>query len=269
MPDLLDLPEPEMFLDEPYKHELLGMIQVGINENNPRDKQVQVGPSGVGGCPRKLAWGLAYGGNEDGPGGWAAFKGTLMHKWLDEEFKKNGRTMPDGSPRFWSDMKLAPVSPNVAGGTLDLYDRLYQRVVDWKVPGDGTMDKARASTLSRGYFVQAQIYARGLVEAGHPVQNVGLMLLAQCGDDLHKKAVARFWKYDQRVSEMAFAHVERYQNMIDAGIPVRRILEIAPTLSDFCQNCPVFVGNGDRRAMCPGANKTNRVVDRSINPFAK
>lgn len=607
MPDLLDLPTPELFKDETYKDELLGIIQTGINDFNPRNFQRQVGPSGVGGCPRKLAWGLAYGAQSNAPGGWASFKGSLMHKWLDEQFKEAGRYMPDGGPRFLSDMKLAPVSPHVDGGTLDLYDQLYQRVVDWKnlsldttvptstgwttvaelkvgdelfdangqvcrvlaktpiydddpcyrvtfddgsqfvtggghlwnvvidgttktlplvgatmttneickrlnsgrrqrdvrivnadflkledaelavhpylfgawlgdgesdsgriglgkedademfgylasdgaeigpvmlrsdgfqrrrivgltgalsdlgliirerglkcipakymrasyaqrlallqglmdtdgtwnvlrkaavftqkdpalagqvaelirslgwkakvfetkhsgfgvsgiyhdvtfvpfgdnpfrlkrkadlvrpngstssqyriihsveltetvptqcitvdspdstfligegmvpthnCPGDGTMDKARASNLSRGYFVQAQIYARGLREAGYPVQAVGLMFLAQCGDDLHRKAVARFWKYDENVSEIAFAHVERYQNMIDAGVPIRKILEIAPTLSDFCSSCPVYIGSGDRRAMCPGATPTSRVVDRSTNPFA-
>jgi hypothetical protein len=267
MPDLLDLPEPEMFLDEPYKHELLGIIQEGIDKHE-RSHQVQVGPSEVGGCARKLVWKLAYGGDGEGPGGWAAHKGTLMHAWLDEQYKECGRLMPDGTERFMSDMKLTPVSPDVAGGTLDLYDRLHQRVVDWKVPGDGTMDKARANTLSRGYFVQAQIYAYGLVSAGHSVTSVGLMFLAQCGDDLHKKAVARFWKYDERVAQMAFEHVARYRKLLEIA-PVSKVLAMAPTMSDFCQNCPVYMGNGDRRAMCPGSTKSSRVVDRDNNPFAR
>lgn len=259
---------PPSETDEHYAVEIQRIIQAGIDEH-PRSAQVQVGPSEIGGCERKLVWKLAYGGDgRDQLGGWAAFKGTVMHAWLDALFKRSNLTLPDGTPRFWSDMKLPGINPNVNGGTLDLYDRLYQTVVDWKVPGDGTMDKARSGNLARGYYVQAQTYGAGLAAQGHPVQWVGLYFLPQCGDNLGKR-VFRKWKFDPSVSAVTFAKVDRYQNMIDAGAPVKRILEMAPTLSDFCQSCPVYIGNGDRRAVCPGATATSRSVDRDKNPFAR
>lgn len=258
---------PKAENDPVYFQELLGIIQTKINEH-PRSAQAMVGPSEVGGCERKLAWKLAYGGDEDRPGGWASAKGTVVHAWLDEIFKGSDRLMPDGSQRFFSDMKLDQVSQHVHGGTLDLYDLLYQRVVDWKVPGDGTMDKARANNLARGYYVQTQIYALGLKRMGYPVTSTALAFLPMCGDDLHKKAVFRVWKYDESVALEGLARVDRIQAMLAVASP-RKVMEIATTLSDFCQSCPAFTGNGDRRAMCPGSSNTNRSVNPDANPFSR
>ncbi len=258
---------PPALPDEHYKLEILGIIQDKINEH-PRSAQSQVGPSEIGGCERKLAWKLAYGGDGDRPGGWAAHKGTIMHSWLDDTFKGAERFMPDGSQRFFSDLKLAPVVPNVNGGTLDLYDLLYETVVDWKVPGDGTMDKARAGNLAMGYYVQAQTYGLGLHQTGRPVRRVGLAFLPQCGDELHKKAVFRFWPFEPDVAWAALRNVERIANMLQVASPFK-VMEISKTLSDFCQSCPAYVGNGDRRAMCPGASPGNRVVNSDKNPFAR
>lgn len=258
---------PKAEMDEPYKQEILQIIQKKINEH-PRSHQVQVGPSEIGGCERKLTWKLAYGGDGDRPGGWASLKGTIMHSWLDEVFKGTDRLMPDGTERFMSDTKLTAVSPSINGGTIDLYDRLYQRVVDWKVPGDGTMDKARANNLARGYYVQANTYGYHLEAMGFPVSTVALFFLPQCGDELHKKAVLRVWKYDATVAKAAIANVDRLQAMLTVASP-RKVMEVATTLSDFCQSCPAFTGNGDRRAMCPGASPGNRSVNIDANPFGR
>lgn len=258
-------PKPDV--DPPYATEILGIIQQKINEH-PRSAQKMVGPSEIGGCERKLAWKLAYGGDDDRPGGWASHKGTIMHSWLDEVFKGVDRFMPDGTQRFFSDMKLDQVSPYVNGGTLDLYDRLHERVIDWKVPGDGTMDKARSNNLARGYYVQAQTYGLGLQQMGYPVQSVALFFLPQAGDELHKKAVLRCWKFDPDVAWAAIQNVERLQAMLTVA-PPRKVLEIATTISDFCQSCRAFTGNGDRRAMCPGSSAGNRSVNIDTNPFSR
>ncbi len=253
--------------DEVYKQEILRIIQDKMDEH-PRSAQKMVGPSEIGGCERKLAWKLAYGGDGNRPAGFASLKGTIMHSWLDETFKGVARFMPDGSQRFFSDLKLDPIVPNVNGGTLDLYDLLYETVVDWKVPGDGTMDKARAGNLAMGYYVQAQTYGLGLHQTGRPVRRVGLAFLAQCGDDLHKKAVFRFWPFAPDVAWAALRNVERIANMLQVASPYK-VMEVSKTMSDFCQSCPAYVGNGDRRAMCPGATPGNRAVNSDKNPFAR
>lgn len=259
------VPKPDT--DPLYRDEILGLVQRQIDKH-PRSGQVQIGPSEVGDCPRKVAWKLAYGGDTDREGGWAAQRGTIIHAWLDHTFRGTDRFMPDGSQRFFSDMKLKAVSPLVNGGTLDLYDALQQTVIDWKCPGEWTMRAVRNGLPSETYYVQAQIYARGLEEMGHPVTRTCLAFLPACGDDLHsvaRGALFLFWPYDRSVSEAAFASVERIQNMLDVA-PVRKVLDVMETKSSYCASCPAHVSSGDRRAFCPGVI-TKPVRTESADPF--
>lgn len=267
------VPEPKV--DELYRKELLAIIQYGI-DIHPRSHQFQVGPSEIGGCPTKLAWKLAYGGAGDQQGGWAAHKGTVLHAWLDEVYDGHVigdklPTMPDGSPRFFSDLKLQQIHPLINGGTLDLYDKLRETIVDWKLPGDWTMKNVRGAKLSEGYYVQAQQYARTL-QQNNPemkVSRIALMFLPMCGDDLHgaaRGAVFRYWDYDPAVSEEAMANVSRIKNMIDAAGPAK-VMEVLPKKEDFCQSCPAGIMSGDRRAVCPGAVTKRAKPNNPANPF--
>lgn len=273
-----EVPPPKV--DDIYKRELLTIVQAKIDEH-PRSAQIQIGPSEIGGCPTKVAWKLSYGGDSDREGGWAAHKGTLLHKWLDEdvfgvrvpEALSDGPSyMPDGGQRWFSDLKLAPICDWVNGGTLDLYDRLYQCVVDWKAPGDWTMKNVRNGKWSEGYYVQANVYGLGLEEAGYPVSRVALCFLPMCGDDLHgpaRGAIFRYWDYDREVALRAIGNVNRIKKMIEVAGPAK-VMEVLPKKADFCSSCPAFVGNNDRRAVCQG------IVERPVakkpepggNPFA-
>lgn len=254
--------------DKMYRDELLAIIQHEIDKH-PRSSQVEIGPSEIGGCQRKVAWKLAYGGDSDREGGWAAHKGSLVHLFLDETFTDTDRLMPDGSQRFFSDLKLPKSNEHVNGGTLDLYDRLYETVVDFKAPGDWTMKAVRAGTVSEGYYVQIMVYGYGLEQQGYPVSRVALLFLPMAGDDLHgqaRGAILLTWPYDRQVALDAFASVERIKNML-AVAPVSKVLEVMTIKADFCSSCPVFIGNGDRRAMCSGVVAKPMKQD-STNPFA-
>lgn len=262
---------PPAKVDDIYKRELLTLVQQKIDEH-PRSHQAQVGPSEVGGCQTKLAWKLSYGGDTDREGGWAAHKGTLVHKWLDEHvFGPGPSLMPDGTQRWFSDLKLAPVCDWINGGTLDLYDRLYETVVDFKAPGDWTMKNVRNAQLSEGYYVQTMLYGMGLEEMGYKVSRTGLLFLPMCGDELHgaaRGAVYRYWDYDRSVAEATVANVKRIKDMLDVAGPAK-VMEVLPKKSDFCSSCPAFIGNNDRRATCPGA-EVSRPVKKTdpSNPFA-
>ncbi len=268
---------PPPKVDQLYRGELLQIVQWAIDVH-PRSHQHMVGPSEIGGCPTKLAWKLAYGGAGDQEGGWAAHKGTVLHAWLDHVFA--GRvigdklpTMPDGSPRFYSDLKLEQIHPTINGGTLDLYDKLRETIVDWKLPGDWTMKNVRGGTLSEGYYVQAQQYAETLRRTrGFKVSKIALMFLPMCGDDLKgpaKGAVFRYWDYDPEVSRQAIENVDRINRMLAVATP-QKVMEVLPRKNDFCQSCPAFAGNGDRRAVCPGvtSQRSTGKIDPS-NPFSK
>lgn len=265
---MISVPKPDS--DPIYRRELLAMMQAKIDEH-PRSAQVQIGPSEVGGCPRKVAFKLAYGGDSDREGGWAAHRGTLIHAWLDEVFKGAQRFMPDGSQRFFSDMRLEPVSDHINGGTLDLYDRLTETVIDHKCPGDFTVKAVRGGKWSEAYFIQTQVYGMHLEAMGYPVSRVALFILPACGDDLHsvaKGAILATWPYDRQVALDAVAAIDRIKNML-AVAPVSKVLEIMPIRSDFCSSCACWSGSGDRRAICPGADVRSAPPPSSNNPFAK
>lgn len=275
MIDLLGIEVPEPFEDPIYRRELLTYMQNEI-DRHPRSAQAQIGPSEVGGCPTKVAWKMTYGGDTDREGGFAAHKGTLFHDWLDKHvFGPDGNPtrMPDGSQRWYSNLSLEPAVPWVNGGTLDLYDRLHGRVIDFKVPGNYTMDAVRGGKLGIGYYVQSMIYAFEMEQAGFPVMSTGLLYIPQCGDELHapsKGAILKLWHYDRTVALRALGNAKRLKDYSDeVGMAVA--LETLPKFSDFCSSCPVFIGNGDRRATCQG--KVDRGINRrsapSSNPFAK
>jgi hypothetical protein len=263
---IMQVPKPQS--DSVYRSELLDVIQSKIDEH-PRSHQVEIGPSEAGGCPRKTAYKMAYGGDSERQGGWAAHKGSLVHLFLDEAFKGTDRFMPDGSQRFYSDLKLDRVTPHVNGGTLDLYDRLNQVVVDAKAPGEFTMKSVRNGEPKEGYFVQIQMYALGLERMGYPISKCALLWLPMCGNELHgmaRGAVLQVWPYDRQVALDAIARIERIKNMLDVA-PARKVLEVMEIKSDFCADCPCFIGSGDRRAFCPGVS-TKPIKQASDNPFS-
>lgn len=265
------VPKPDA--DPFYRKELIGIVQAEI-DRHPRSAQAQIGPSEVGGCQRKVAHKLAYGGDSDREGGWAAAKGTVLHAWLDAEVFGSDRAplMPDGSQRFYSDLKLESVSPYVNGGTLDLYDKMRETVVDHKLPGDWTCKAVRAGRISEAYYVQIQLYGMGLEQAGHKVSRVALFFLPMAGDDLSgnsRGAILVTWPYDRQVAQDAIDKIRKLQLLAELdGWP--KTIESQPMKSDFCSSCPAYIGSSDRRATCPGAevSKPVRPERDPSNPFA-
>lgn len=263
---MIKVPEPKF--DPLYRQELLGVIQTEMNKSE-RSAQMEIGPSGVGGCPTKVAFGLAYGAASCGDEGWAAHKGKLLHAWLDSTFTASERRMPDGSPRFLTETPLVSSAPGlISGGTCDLYDRLYQRVVDWKAPGDFTMQKVRSGDYSEGYYVQSQIYGYHLSLMGHPVSTTALAFLPMAGDDLHgdrRGSIFAYWEYDEQVAIEAIASVRRTKTMLEVA-PYHKVVELLERRSDFCSSCPAFIGSSDRRGTCPGADVS--IPSSKGNPFS-
>lgn len=247
---------PEPHWDKLYRAELLTIVQNRIDDH-PRSAQQLLGPSGIGGCERKVAWSLAYGSASDGPGGWAAAKGTQLHAWYDDIFSTVDRTMPDGSQRFFTEIALESSNPDIlAGGTCDLYDKLYERVVDWKFPGDWTIKGVRSGQLSESYYVQCMVYAYHATLMGMKVSSVAIGYMPMAGDDLHsdgKGAILPVWDYDESVAIDRIANLRRIKNLLDCA-PPQQVFDIMDRKSDFCSNCPASIMSGDRRANCPGVS---------------
>lgn len=260
---------PKPMFDPLYRAELLGVIQAAANANQ-RNFQYMIGPSGIGACERKMAFQIAYGAQSDGDNGWASHKGTVLHGWLEETFSASDRLMPDGSQRFLTEIKLDSSAPDViSGGTCDLYDRLYQRVVDWKCPGDFTMQKVRSGDWSESYYLQAQVYGYHLSLMGHPVSTVALAMLPMGGDDLwseRRGAIFAYWDFDAQVASDAIERPRRIRTMLDLSPSPSKVIDAMNTRSDFCSSCPAYIGSSDRRGTCPGAEVS--IPARNGNPFS-
>lgn len=233
-------------------------------DSHPRGRQQLLGPSEIGGCPRGLAWKLAFGAADGRPGGWAAHKGTQLHDWADKG------VFGPRSDRFMSDLKLPQVVPWVAGGTLDLYDADKRCIVDFKFPGDASLAKARRGKPPWGYFVQLMAYGIGATKLGLEVERVALLYAPMCGDDLHgdtKGAALLTWPFDPQVAVDAFKAVKRIQDMLSVASP-DTVMTVLPTAEDFCHSRPCWRPNGHKDAICQGHRASGSpVVDRS-NPFA-
>ena len=270
---MANLPPPPPPSEDPlYLDYLLSIYQEGIDDH-PRSAQRLIGPSEIGGCERKIGFKLAYGSTmAQEPGGWAAHVGTTQHAWADwwwrKKMKRGELRMPDGSERFLSDVKVDQIVPWVAGGTIDLFDKLLGRVIDWKHPGQSTGKKVKAGYVSPGYYAQAMTYGLGLQRMGYVVNDVALCFIAVGADGIKKQATFKVWPFDPAVAWDRLRNIYVIEKRLKTE-PVRSVLESLETQNDFCQGCPALIGNGDRRAMCPGATATNKVVDRDANPFAR
>lgn len=255
--------------DPMYRASILSVIQAKIDQH-PRSAQIQIGPSEAGGCPRKVGFKLSYGGESSRPGGWAAFRGTVLHAEMDAIFKSDlAPLMPSGEQRFFSDLKLAPVCDWVNGGTLDLYDALFETVIDFKFPGSYSFDAVRKGKLNEAYTTQAQLYGLGLEESGRKVSRVGLLFLPIATDDLHgtaRGAIFKYWDYDRSAAWAAIEKIAAIKRLID-NIGPKDAIEMLPKRSDFCGSCPAAATSGDRRATCPGVSGRAEAKSDS-NPFA-
>lgn len=255
------VPAPDR--DPEYREELLTLFQEAM-DRHPRGKQQMLGPSEIGGCPRKIAFKIKYGVGDGGRQGWAAHKGVQLHKWAHEE------VFDRQAPRFLSDLSLPQVVDWVHGGTLDLIDtRPPVTVIDFKFPGDPSIEKARRGKPPEDYFVQVQAYAAGAMKSGIPVERVALFYAPMCGDDLHgaaKGAVLLTWPVDLKVAIDHFREIKRIQDLVSEK-PFGEVMELLPTKDSFCHGCPNWTGNRDIRALCHGHRKGGAKLRNPENVF--
>jgi hypothetical protein len=252
------VPKPDR--DEEYRQELLGYFQRAMDRHNLRNQQQMLGPSEIGGCLRGIAWKLYHGAADGKRQGWASHKGTLLHEWADEK-------VFDPEERFLSNLKLPQVVPWVDGGTLDLYDRPKKTIIDFKFPGDASMEKARRGKPSDAYYGQVNAYGIGAIKAGLEVERVALLVPPMCGDDLHseaKGAVLLTWPFDPQAAVEHYKDVKRVQDMRDSGMPLLEAMAALPTKEDFCISRPCWRANG---GPCAGHRKGNGKMANPDNPF--
>lgn len=220
-------------LEEPQ--DVLDVIRRAII-GAPRAQQQALGPSEYGGCERKLGHRLAFGKNNDQPlisadSQWRPTVGTAGHAWLSEVF---GGAMADTGGRWLTDVAVTmPIA-----GTLDLFDTMNGRVIDFKFSGEAVRAKAAKGEVSDRYEVQLDLYALGMMAAGHRVESVALLFLPPNGS--LSEAV---W-YSRPVNiARALTAIERHNRVRSLLANVARNEDIATVLDgleateDYCSGC--------------------------------
>lgn len=180
------------------------IIEHAIN-HQPRTLQATIGPSELGNpCDHCLAAKLA-GWEKNANGSWLPFVGTATHDHIAAIFALH--ELYDDTRRFISEHKVTV--GHLAGkpitGTCDLYDAATGTVVDFKIVGKTTLDKARRHGPTPVYRTQVNLYGLGWANAGAPVHHVAIYYLPRNATTL---AAAVPWA-EAHNPDLAHAALER------------------------------------------------------------
>lgn len=198
--------------DHPFKREIIKFVRE-FDASRPRSMQKHLGPSEIGApCMRQLAMKLA--GVEpcnETADPWFPIIGTAVHAWLATaldwyQYNRLGCT-PD-NPRFLIENRVHADSEGgySTSGSTDVYDTLYDRVVDWKIVGVTTMrkvDKGETPEDKIGpqYHVQAMTYGKGWEQRGFKPRSIMIAFLPR-SNFLHKMKLVEM-PYDRSIADAA------------------------------------------------------------------
>lgn len=241
-------------VETPLADRLKGKLTSAVRRyagNMPRSRQSAIGASEIGSpCDRQLA--LKSLGYEQVNSGdpWAAFMGTAVHFKLEQVFNTENAIARDADNQFrlpgaftepWRVETRVQIAPGIKG-TADLYDVEECTVIDHKVPGDATMDKARRDRVSETYRVQAHCYGYGFEQAGYDVKHVAIAYWPRGKGSILNNVHVWTEPYDAAVARDAIA---RYLTIVNAAIeldveqyPDR--VSLFATADAPCTWCPFF-----------------------------
>lgn len=211
----------------------LGAALLAFDRGSARSQQVAIGPSEIGvACDRRLGYALRNAPRQpDERVPWAPLLGTALHALIADALRAANEAA--GRQRWLIEQRVQP-SAEIAGNT-DAYDTETGTVVDWKLVGKSTVEKAQRSGPGQQYEWQAHTYGRGWQRLGYDPQWVRIVFLPRWS---HTITDAFEWTapYSRRTAEKALDRVQR----VDAAIgpyPDFSAIE-ATTVSGDCFFCP-------------------------------
>lgn len=220
-----------------YARSLIDHIDLGL-AMAPRNRQRVVGASQIGFiCARRLAYKYHDTPRVNFSDPMRSMVGTGVHAALADVFNRLNEVHHRWLVEY-------PITYRSIPGTLDLYDKRTQTVVDWKTTSKATLANYRKDGPPPHYIVQAQIYAAGLLTAGHMVRRVAIAFLPTDGtlEALYVWAAPA----DVRIADKA---INRYEQL--AGLPPSFV---PATPSRFCGWCDQYQPSStDLDLACPGA----------------
>jgi len=251
-----------------HKQRLIGVVR-RYADRSPRSQQTTLGASEIGTpCDRQLALKAVGAPTSTLPRDkWAAAVGTAVHAYLEKAFladNARAEAEQDWDGGGWLTERAVDVGAGI-GGTADLYED--RTVTDHKIVGDDTLAKVRACTcrpdddacphISTTYKVQAQLYGRGFVLAGWPVEQVAIAFWPRGNGAVLSKL--HVWMDDYR-PDVADRAIDRWQSILAAvlELDVEHHLDRAglfATADAPCAWCPYF-GPDRTGGSCTGHRPT-------------
>ena len=221
-------------------------------DNSERSKQTAIGMSEIGQpCVRRLGYKMLGVEATNKADTWLATIGTAVHSWLAERY---ATIMIEGTnePRYLVEHRV--MLPDGTPGTLDIYDKVNKCIQDWKVVGDSTLKKYKA-TRHPGEQYQVQQHAYGMAlqfaELGYEVNDVVIVFLPRGG------ALRNLYVWSEEFNpNYVVAALERNRMAKIATDAVGiDALELLPAVAAYCDYCPNFLpASTNLKIGCPGEN---------------
>lgn len=230
---------PRDELAEGLKRDLTNAI-LWADGNSARSRQVTLGPSELGAaCDRKVAYGLANTPSINAfTDPWPAIVGTSIHAWLEKALASYQQYHQ--MDRWLTELTVQP-DPLVTGH-LDLYDRAVRAVVDWKTLGVQKMREWKKTGPPEKYINQVQLYGKGAILKGLPVEKVILIGIPRAG--LLSDMTICVYDYDEGMAQTALDRMYSIaRKVIEIGADTNDLrmeqIEAQPERGD-CQWCPWY-----------------------------
>lgn len=152
--------------------EITEVLNIISGSKTARDHQVEVGPSEIGGCRRKVWHRLQKTPATNETLRLAAWMGTAIHTAVERAFN----VADPFSERY---LREVEVSAGGLMGHVDLYDIEAKTVTDWKT----TTKKNLRYFPSQQQRTQIHLYGYLLSQNGHPVETVQLIAIVRDGNE--------------------------------------------------------------------------------------
>ena len=217
--------------------ELLAKSLTAYDKNRDRSKQVEIGPSSVGGCRRQVYYQLI-----DQPitnsetESLAAIRGTFIHSGISKAIKRED---PFG------DNFIIEEEFEYEGlkGQCDLFIRDLGMVVDWKT----TKKKSLRYFPSQQQRWQVQLYGWLLKNNGHEVKQVALVAIPRDADMADIKV--HIENYDETTAQEALLWLADTRELAN-----NKTMPPAENYPAFCSKyCKFYDASGE--IGCPGTTK--------------
>jgi len=176
----------------------------GHDAQRDRSLQVDIGPSSVGDCKRRVFYNLTQAPKVNQTDKLAAIMGTFIHAGIAEAIKRED---PFGD-NFMIEQEFKTEGLR---GHIDLYIKDRKQVVDWKT----TKKKSLRYFPSEQQRMQVQLYGYLVSENGYPVETVSLVAISRDGEseDIREHSEP----YDPEMAKRGLAWIAEIQEMVSNG----------------------------------------------------